>query len=78
VPRFARQEGKRRGEHTWWVLVAGGDVAKGAAAAEREREREREREVFFFPPFASIRNRGGGDLGEAVKVNAQQASRAVS
>jgi hypothetical protein len=58
--RYAQQEGKRRGGHTLWELVAGGGpgevVADGAAArpvvagrkgVPREREtggRERERE----------------------------------
>lgn len=62
--RFARQEGKRRGGHTWLVLVAGEwpgeEVEKGAAARlvlvarkanheTRERERgEREKEIDFF------------------------------
>jgi hypothetical protein len=54
VLRFARQEGKRRGGHTWWVLAAGEwpgeDVPKGAAArpvVAARGERERERNRFF-------------------------------
>jgi hypothetical protein len=49
---FARQEGKRRGEHNWWVLVAGDPdegwdtwrraaaVATATVAASRRHERE--------------------------------------
>jgi len=67
VLRFARQEGKRRGGHTWWVLAAGewygDDVPKGAAArpvvaARRERE-ERGKEIDFFIP----KTRRGGKKG---------------
>jgi len=32
VGRLAQHEGKRRGGHTWWALVAGEDEPKGAAA----------------------------------------------
>jgi len=54
---FAQQEGKGRGGHAWWMLVAGEgpdeDLARGGAdrpvvaarkGRPRERERERERE----------------------------------
>jgi hypothetical protein len=43
-----RRRGKRRGEYTWWVLVAGEDMANGVgsrravAATKGSRERERE------------------------------------
>jgi len=56
---FAQQEGKGRGGHAWWMLVAGEgpdeDLARGGAdrpvvAARKGRPRERERE----------RERGGG------------------
>ena len=50
---FAQQEGKGRGGHAWWMLVAGEgpdeDLARGGAdrpvvAARKGRPRERERE----------------------------------